>query len=140
MRDGARLGGKRRWIISIPLLALSVALTGCQFIGLKREIDKMERFTSFNGEIVRKNPNDNAVVVALFSEKLSLDQLINVKLVDSSAFRFGVPPGKYAIFAFEDTNGDFRYQPEEPAGLQGRTKPILVRADSKRTDVRIEIT
>jgi hypothetical protein len=77
--------------------------------------------------------------VALFADALRRDQVVNAKLLSSSGFTFGVPPGNYVPFAFEDQNKDLQYQPGEPAGVVGVESPIVVVAGKTVTDVAVDL-
>ena len=118
---------------------LPFTLAGCVFGDLGRDLKEMRRFSAIRGEIERDKPSDNPITVALFSEELRRDRLVDAKLIDSRKFRFGARPGNYVIVAFEDTNGDFRYQPNEPAGYYGEPTTIALKAGTEITDIRIAL-
>lgn len=120
-----------------PMIALSAALAGCQFIDLGRDLEEMNKFSTISGEVVQVTPNDNPIAVALFSDALQRERLINVKLIDGKEFAFGAPPGDYFLFAFEDKSGDFQYQPSEPAGYYGDPSPVVLTPGADRKDIRI---
>ncbi len=117
----------------------SAALAGCQFIDLDGDLQEMNRFSTISGEVVQVAPNDNPIAVALFSDALKRERLINAKLIEEKEFSFGAPPGNYFIFAFEDKNGDFQYQPSEPAGYYGDPSPVVLEAGAGRSDIRIAL-
>ena len=125
-----------RGLVFSALLS-SAALVGCQFIDLGRDLEEMDRFSSITGEVVQVTPNGNPIAVALFSDALKRERLINVKLIEEKDFTFGAPPGDYFLFAFEDKNGDFQYQRSEPAGYYGDPSPVALEAGVDRSDIRI---
>lgn len=116
---------QRRWSkLSVVLFCL--VPSACQFVRLDKDLEQMEKYAAINGVIRQAAPNDNPMVVALFSEKLQLSNLVDAKLIDSREFRFTTTPGEYLLVAFEDTNRDFKYQAGEPAGYHGKPTPILL--------------
>ncbi len=118
---------------------LVATLAACQFIDLGNDLEEMEVFSSIEGRILQDVPSDHPIAVALFSEEMSSDHLINAKLIESQDFRFGVPPGTYFIFAFEDINGDFDYQPGEPAGYYGDPSAIVIDADAEEAVIEVTL-
>ena len=126
--------GKTIISIVFPLIILA----GCQFIDLGSDLEEMEGLSSIQGSILQDEPGDDPIAVALFSEEMSRDQVIDAKLIESQEFQFTVPPGNYFIFAFEDINGDFDYQPGEPAGHFGDPSAIAIGADTEQ--IAIEVT
>jgi pimeloyl-ACP methyl ester carboxylesterase len=135
--DKSNVGGRR---LLLYVAVFSLVMTGCQFVDLRRDLQKMEKFTFIEGTVVQDKPTGSPVGVALFSDALERQNLLNAKLIDGRTFRFGVPPGKYFIFAFEDKNRDFNYQPsEEQAGFFGEPSPILLGKDASRTNIVIRL-
>ena len=124
--------------VFVGLAFMSAALAGCQFIDLGNDLEDMARLSVIQGTIQQEVPSDHPIAVALFSEEMSRDQVINAKLIESQEFQFTVRPGNYFIFAFEDINGDFDYQPGEPAGHFGDPSAIAIGADTEQ--IAIEIT
>lgn len=124
---------KRRPIPSVVLLCL--VLSACQFVRLDQDLEQMEKYAAINGVIRQASPNDNPMVVALFSEKIQLSNLVDAKLIDSREFRFTTTPGEYLLVAFEDANRDFKYQVGEPAGYHGKPTPILLGAGEGKAEI-----
>ncbi|MGH1480616.1 MAG: esterase/lipase family protein [Geminicoccales bacterium] len=117
----------------------STTVAGCHFIDLGNDLEEMNNFFAINGTIVQENPGDNPVAVALFSDALESEQLLDTKLIESSTFRFDVTPGDYFIFAFEDLNRDSHYQSDEPAGFYGNPSAITIEADSGETAIDVAL-
>lgn len=127
-----------RVVCSAVLAAL--VLSGCQFIELKQELKEMKKFTVIEGTIVQEGLSDSPVAVALFSNALKRKNLVNARLFDGRKFRFAAPPGKYFLFAFEDRNRDFDYQPNiEPAGFFGNPSPIVLEKGIHRSGIQITL-
>ncbi len=113
---------------ALNLLSCAV-LSACQFVDLDRDLKELESLSYIEGSISLDPTSENSIAIALFSDELRRDQLINAKLVESRDFLIGAPPGRYVLFAFEDRNRDFRYQLGEPAGVAGAATPIVLQAD-----------
>ena len=120
------------------MLAL-LPLAGCKFADLGDELEEMERFSVLEGQVTAAGADGNPVAVALFAEALARDHLFDAQLLEARSFRFGAPPGRYFLFAFEDRNRDFRYQPEEAAGFYGAPTAVLLGEGEERDDLRITL-
>lgn len=129
---------RRRAKLSVVLLCL--VLNACQFVRLDKDLEELEKYAVISGVIRQDSPNDNAMVVALFSEQVRLSNLVDAKLIDSRAFRFTTTPGAYLLVAFEDTNRDFKYQAGEPAGYHGDPTPILLDGDESQVEAEIVVS
>lgn len=123
---------------ALNLLSCAV-LSACQFVDLDRDLKELESLSYIEGSISLDPTSENPIAIALFSDELRRDQLINAKLVESRDFSIGAPPGRYVLFAFEDRNRDFRYQLGEPAGVAGAATPIVLQAGQVVSDVVIEL-
>ena len=119
----------------LPLFSITI-LSACQFAGLDRDLKELETFASIEGSVSLNSASENPIAVALFSNKLDRDHLINAKLIDTRDFKIGGPPGRYIVFAFEDRSRDFQYQRGEPAGV---TTPIVLQAGKNVSGVVIEL-
>ena len=128
----------RRSRLSVALLCF--ALSACQFVRLDKDLEELEKYAVIEGVIRQDSPNDNPMVVALFSEKVELSNLVNAKLIDSREFRFQAVPGVYLLIVFEDTNRDFKYQVGEPAGYHGAPTPILLDSGKPPSPVEIVVS
>lgn len=122
----------------LPLLGLLVALPGCQFASLRRDLEDKQRIASVSGSVVEETPSDSPVVVALFADEKIRENMVNARLSQSRKFSLDVLPGTYIAFAYADENRDFDYQVGEPAGYHGDPTPIVVGAGDER--IGIEIT
>jgi pimeloyl-ACP methyl ester carboxylesterase len=123
----------------VRLFLAGLAVAGCQFADLDRDLKQFETFGKIEGRIVRQSASDGPVAVALFLDRLDRAELLSAKLVTAGAFDFIVPPGRYALFAFEDQNRDFRYQPGEPAGFAGDPEPVQIQTGENRSDLVIAL-
>jgi len=129
---------RRRSNLSFVLLCL--VLSACQFARLNKDLGELEKYTVINGVIRQDSPNDNPMVVLLFSEKVQLSNLISAKLIESRDFSFLASPGVYLLFVYEDINRDFRYQASEPAGYYGDPTPIQLGNGKAQVVVEIVVS
>ncbi len=121
------------------IIAACAMLGACQFAKLDRELSEMEKFSTISGVVSTETPSDLPVVVALFSDELALDRLVDVELIGSRKFDFGAAPGRYVLFAFEDENGDFRYQVGERAGVSDLQRPLELEVGRNLRNVEIAL-
>ena len=120
-------------------VVLSFALAGCNLVDMVRDNKEMKKFSTISGRILKHAPSDNPIVVALISDAIKRENVVNAKQIESKEFSFGAPPGNYFIFAFEDTNRDYRFHAGEPAGFHGNPTPIVLRPGASRTDILINL-
>jgi pimeloyl-ACP methyl ester carboxylesterase len=131
--------GVGRYVQFAAIVTGCLALGACQFAKLDKELIEMEKFSEVSGTVFSETPSDHPVVVALFSEELMLDRLVDAELIGSQRFSFGAPPGQYVLFAFEDADGDFRYQSGERAGVAGLGQPLALETGRSQRNVEIQL-
>lgn len=124
---------------TLLIAALSAALASCAFVDLDRELEKMKTFSAITGTVEYENPDGKPIAVVLFQGGMTLENIVNAKLIEKNTFRFVAPPGDYLLFAFEDTNGDFLYQSHEIAGYFGRPTFVQLKPGIDRTDIHITL-
>ncbi|MGS2718783.1 alpha/beta fold hydrolase [Eionea flava] len=118
---------------------MSIFFSGCMFIGLSEDVEKLEAATSITGKIELANNSHLPIVVTLSRSEGGENPLQSYTVVyDSNDFFFSVPKGKYYLLAFEDSNHDFTLQDNERVGWYG--SPTLIDTDSKKTYTNISIT
>jgi pimeloyl-ACP methyl ester carboxylesterase len=131
---------RRHTLLTLLTILPTLWATGCQFIALDRELKEMEKFTTIEGSVTEESKSTNPVAIALFAHEMTRQNLVNAKLIEGRHFRFAAPPGKYFLFAFEDKNQDFDYQPkQEAAGYYGNPTPIIVRKNASQRGIRIHL-
>jgi pimeloyl-ACP methyl ester carboxylesterase len=101
----------RRKILLVALLSL-LAISGCMFRRLGRDLDRISQFALIKGEAKQSPPNQGNIVVVLTSDGQVVDTFVRAL---PGPYYFAVPAGTYRIAAFNDTSGDRTYQPGEPA-------------------------
>jgi len=104
------------------LLALaSATLSGCVFLDVKRQQAKLDAFCTVSGTVASERSADIPLVVVLVrkvGEDPNIDQ--NWSVFDhfvrerSGRWLFSAKAGVYGVSAFEDTNANLIYEPDEP--------------------------
>ena len=100
--------------------------------------------------IPRVKPEDGKVVVQVYNDPVAWKAGGKPMHVTAAAFRDGVavvqlqvPPGRYAIAAFQDKNGDGKLGtlafgwPTELSGYSGVTRPMFGRPDFDKSDFNV---
>lgn len=105
----------RHLSVLIALIISGLILSSCVIKDLKDDLDSaVQEFGYFKAEATVSDGSD--VLIGLF--KLDQDNLslANMRTVNSGeTFYMLVPNADYTVLAFSDSNGDFAYQPGEPA-------------------------
>jgi pimeloyl-ACP methyl ester carboxylesterase len=101
-------------------LAALLACSACGPITLQRVIDLVRpALATLQGTVEGYSADPQPIVVALWNaDEPSRGALQFGFARGRGSFRFVVPaPGRYQLMAFEDVNGDYTFQPDEPAGV-----------------------
>jgi len=123
----------------VLFFAASLTLPGCQFRALKRDLEEQDTIASISGSVVEETPSGSPIAVAVFSDAMLRENVVNAQLSHSREFRLNVRPGTYFVFAFADENRDFDYQANEPAGYFGAPTPVVLGDGAERTDIEITL-
>jgi pimeloyl-ACP methyl ester carboxylesterase len=110
----------KRIAACLAALALCAGLAACGPITLQRAVDLVRpALATLQGSVEGYSPDPQPIVVALWNEdEPSRGALRFAFARGRGGFRFVVPaPGRYRVMAFEDLNGDYAFQPDEPAGI-----------------------
>jgi pimeloyl-ACP methyl ester carboxylesterase len=131
---------KRLNAAGLAALAFWAGCTACGPINLQRAIDLVRpALATLEGTVEGYSPGPQPIVVALWNaDEPSRGALRFAFAQGRGSFRFVVPaPGRYQIMAFEDRNGDYTFQPDEPAGVC-RT-PIMASPGETVSDIVVRI-
>ena len=104
----------------LAALILWTGVTACGPITLQRAIDLVRpALATLQGTVEGYSSDPQPIVVALWNaDEPSRGALRFAFAEGRGSFRFVVPaPGRYRVMAFEDRNGDYTFQPDEPAGV-----------------------
>ena len=115
-----------------PLLILSIFLCNCALYNLRKEIAEYQATYGLVGKVVDYSSYKGTVIVVLYSEKDGRKNIVEYTLPEVTGhFSFLVKRGAYYLAAFEDLNGNYVCDENEPAGYFGTPERIVVSSDSK---------
>ena len=122
MWPSARFTGRKIMSKAINLLAaIALAISGlvissCAIKDLKDDIDEVRADYGYLKGSITGPDDESDILVALFKNDVRGTSIVNVRSASSGdTFYMLVPRADYTLLAFSDTNGDFEYQPGEPA-------------------------
>jgi pimeloyl-ACP methyl ester carboxylesterase len=104
--------------LAIPVIAIgavTLLITGCMFRELSKQQRRMDALCLLSG-IITADQEQRAPLVVVSLQQASNDtwRLVDHFISDGpGSWLMAMPPGDYALAAFEDRNGDFKYQPGE---------------------------
>jgi pimeloyl-ACP methyl ester carboxylesterase len=106
----------RQLYIRISLIASGLILSSCALKDLKDDLDMAtEEYGYFKGQISGFDDRSD-VLIGLFRREQDSMTITNFRTVNSGESLYMlVPKAGYSVLAFADSNGDFNYQPGEPA-------------------------
>ena len=95
-----------------------VLCTGCALLQAHGQMKQLDAANYYTGLVQTESKSAAPTVVVLYAlgdepRAVFVDVLAGTRRV----YHLAAPPGEYGIFAFEDVNGDLKYQPGEPAAL-----------------------
>jgi len=100
----------------VSLVVTGLVISSCVIKDLKDDLDSAEQeYGYFKAETT--GPDDGSdVLIGLFKRDEGRLSIANLRTVSSGeTFYMLVPNAEYTVFAYSDSNGDFAYQPGEPA-------------------------
>jgi len=111
--------------------ALAAAFVGgCVFLDVAQQSAAMAATCTISGTVTTEKRGSRPIVVVLLRENEEKDALAPWRVVDHFALEragnwgFKVADGRYAVSAFQDDNGDLKYQPAEAHGVTGFDQPL----------------
>ena len=114
-------------ISSLFILCLIIALSGCAFMDLKKEVAEVEQTHSLAGKIKLPSSSMGSVIVMLYSQKEGKNEIVGYTIpADTGHFSFFMPKGTYYLAAFEDLNHNLSYDKGELAGYFGAPDKITL--------------
>jgi pimeloyl-ACP methyl ester carboxylesterase len=130
----------RKTLIVTAFAALAALTSSCAMLGLRPQLEEVEKLQLFTGTVTRASRPDSPVIVVLLDRRGGAQPIAAYDLLPRDGDYYLVAmPGDYDIVAFEDANRDFVYQRDERVGrLSG--PPLDAAADrSERTRGRIAV-
>ena len=113
----------------LPIVG-SLVISGCMFFGLREDVKELGAATTISGAINTTSPRNKPILVALYkSEGNDKYGLATYSVMyGPGPFDFLRDRGDYYLFAFEDANEDFTFQPDEYVGWYGDPQITLIEA------------
>ena len=112
------------------LILLSLFAGGCSILGLREDLQVLEKTSLISGTISVSSLTDKPICVVLHRDVPGQDR----KVLDAyqviyrrGAFTFRRPPGNYYLVAFEDANEDVAFQHDERVGWHGKPTALEAR-------------
>ena len=112
----------------VPVLCVSLPLHGCGFYKLESELASAAKLFVISGWVTSENPHAGDTVVSAYrtdSGRTIPTGLDVLKL--PGRFAIILPAGKHKLGAFQDTNGNKRWDPDEPAAYYGEVQPAALK-------------
>jgi len=106
MRAGTKIGA---WA---ALAAAVLASAGCSLIGLKPQLEETAAIAYYTGTVTRESPGKGPLIVVLRDTRSSAVAFYDI-VPRQGAYHLLAEPGSYEVFAFEDANGNFAFEPDE---------------------------
>jgi len=104
----------RRRLLCLVIAGLIVS--SCAFKDLKNDLDAATQEYGFFNSRINAASNSANILVGLFKREQGKLAITNYRTVSpGELFNLLVPKADYTLIAFSDINGDFVYQPGEPA-------------------------
>ena len=127
-------------VLALALAATAIACSGCSTILAVREQQRRaDQNAVISGTVTTDHEPRGPLIVGLLSQDKSgpflLDHFVTEK---PGPWIFAVAPGKYWLGAFEDIDGDGRYD-EEPALRPDPNQPIALASGQKLEGVELRI-
>jgi pimeloyl-ACP methyl ester carboxylesterase len=122
MRPYVRFAGRKivaivmKFFTVIALAISGLVTSSCAIMDLKDDLDEVRKdYGYLKGSAA--GPDDGSdVLIALFKKEPGGLTIVKERSTSpGELFYFLVPKADYTLLAFSDTNGDFAYQPGEPA-------------------------
>ena len=110
----------RRSFAGVALTLSGLLMSSFGMVDLKKDLDHVtEDYGYLKGNATGPDDGSN-ILVALFKNESDGMSIVNVSSISlGEPFFMLVPKADYTLLAFSDTNGDFTYQPGEPASRVG---------------------
>ena len=97
------------------LLALTL-LSGCAILGGKKQVERLNQLAVYRGKVTREAPSSSPIVVVLHPRGGTAVTFYDVLIQDGPYYLIS-KPGDYGVVAFDDRNGNFVLDSDEPVGV-----------------------
>lgn len=121
-------------ILKHLLIILTIFLSGCSFLKLKKEIDEINRTYAISGRIDSISEEKFPIIVMLYNAQDGKVEIKEYSITASNGhFSFFRPKGEYYLAAFEDLNNNFTYDSGERSGYFGAPTKISLPKSSEQS-------
>lgn len=131
----------RRFGCTLAILLTACFLSGCALVKVREDVQFSKDSSLLFGEIVSRSPITKPVFAIAYSMddgRLSVGDY--TVLSEPGPYELLVRQGRYRIFAFEDANGNYAYDPGEWAGHYGKGAPLSPQAGGVAWGLDFEIS
>lgn len=132
-----------RLIGLIASLYMLLLASGCVFLEVKRQQERMLAFLRIQGTVTSEVPADVPLIVVLlrYPEAGGEPEIVDhYSRGHPGRFRFSSStPGRFALAAFQDQNSDLDYDPTEPGIVLFEPDGISIGVGETRDDIAIVI-
>ncbi len=130
-----------RFILILLLLILMSSCATYTFFKLRGEVKTMETVIGIGGEITNLSPQQQPLIVVLFTDTDGKKKIENFRVIDESEdfYSFLVHTGVYYILAFEDENHNLKYDEGEYFGHFGSPDAIHISTLRPERDLHIRV-
>jgi pimeloyl-ACP methyl ester carboxylesterase len=125
------------WLLWIVPLALA----GCMFERLGRDLDQAREHVMLRGSVRTQHPSDLPIIVVVYTGESGRERLVDdFVMAGPGQYYFLVPAGTYRLAAFMDVNRNFAYEPGvDPSALLHGGAPLLAEGATTWDGLDIEI-
>ena len=132
-----------RVVECLSCAALAAVLSGCMLVDAKRQMERIGEACVIAGRVEAREGAKSAVVVLATRNAASAERpwaiVDHFVLERAGRFEFAAIAGSYAVGAFEDANGDLKYQPGESYVAVAFDKPLDCAPGTRITDLALAI-
>lgn len=133
----------RALLVAVSLTLAAVFAAGCLLVRSKRDLARFDQASRIGGHVACDTLSGKPVCVTLYEKTAGTNafQLVAYQVFyESGEFVFYRPAGTYYLFAFEDLNEDFTFQPDtERVGWYGAPSPIEATPGLTLNGLRIKL-
>jgi pimeloyl-ACP methyl ester carboxylesterase len=118
--------------LSICLLVINLASTGCSFLEAKKQVCLLDNIGSVKGTVIVTSPQKGQVVVLRFTDENGIPVLQrSIVIPQNNEYELPAIIGKHYVAAYIDVNGDGQYQAEEHGNYYGEPTPVEIMEKSE---------
>ncbi len=115
----------KKYIIAAVIFLIAWDFSGCALVKLRKDVQISKDSCLLFGEIISKSPLKKPIIVVAYSHSDGIVKIADYAVLsESGQFEMIVQEGNYEIFAFEDKDESFSYDPGEWAGYYGRPDKV----------------